>query len=156
MAGLDLFAFAERSQHQVAAPLPQNPCRLPADPPPEALQIRDVLWQAICRRHAITAPAIAAAAGLWPDLRDADRGTRVRELITVWYEALQMPGRVLISDSCGYWHSDDAAEISHYHQSLISRIREIGSRARRVRLVAQATGRYVYHGHGHWAREVTP
>lgn len=155
VAGLDLFAHALRQHRDPVAPPPQNPCTLPADPPPEALAVCDVLWQAICRRHAITAPAIAAAAGLWPDLRDADRGTRVRELITTWYEAMQMPGRVLVSGSCGYWHSDDAAEITHYHQSLISRICDIATRARRVRLVAQATGRYTYHGRGHWAREVT-
>lgn len=152
VAGLDLFVHALQQHRDPVAPPPQNPCTLPADPPPDALQIRAVLARHVGRSTAITAPAIAAAAGIWPDLRDADRGTRARELITVWYEALQLPGSVLISDSCGYWHSDDPAEISRYHQSLISRIREIGSRARRVRLVAQATGRYSYHGRGHWAR----
>lgn len=153
IAGLDLFVYAERQACTVAAPVPQNPCTLPADPPPEALRLRDALASHLSRDRAITAPALADAAGLWPDLRPADRGTRARELMTTWYEALQLSGRVLVSDSCGFWHSDDPAEISRYHRSLLSRIREIATRARRVRLAAQTTGRFAYHGGGHWARE---
>lgn len=153
LAGLDLFAYAEQRRCSVAAPRPQNPCTTHAEPPPEALRLRDVLSTHLSRARAITAPAIAEAAGLWPDLSPADRGTRAREIITTWYESLQLAGRVLVSDSCGFWHSDDPAEISRYHRSLLSRIREIGSRARRVRLAAQTTGRFAYHGGGHWARE---
>lgn len=155
MAGLDLFAFAERSQHQVAAPLPQNPCRLPADPPPEALQIREVLATHVGRSAAITAPAIAAAAGLWPDRRPEDRGTMVRELVAAWYPAMLQTGLVLVAASEGYWLTSDPADVSNQCQSLRSRQREIGHRERNIRMAAKCAG-MIYHGHGHWAREVTP
>lgn len=102
------------------------------------------------RGHTITAPSIADAAGLWPTLRPADRGTRVREIITTWYEAILIPGHVLVSDSSGYYHSSDPDDVAHYHCSLLSRIREIALRTRRVRLAAQTAG-LRYHGRGHWS-----
>ena len=151
LAGLDLFSWAHDAGRKPAAPAPQNPCSAPADPPPEALRIHGVLYRCICRRNALTAPRIAAEAGLWPDLRDADRGTKVRELITLWYETLLTPGRVLVSDSCGYWHTHDAEEISHYCQQLRSRGREIFVRERRIRMAAKTAG-FVHHGGGNFSR----
>jgi len=99
----------------------------------------------------MTAPQIASEAGLWPHLKPADRGKNVRDAITLWYEALLMPGRVLVSDSCGYWHTDDPEEIAHYHRSLLSRIREIALRTRRIRLAAMTAG-FIHHGRGNWSR----
>jgi hypothetical protein len=149
-AGLDLFDHAEKAGRRIDAPAPQNPCTLPADPPPEALQIHDILYRCIARRYALTAPRIAEETGLWPHTTPADRGTKVRELIAVWYEAMLVPGMVLVSDSCGYWHTADPEEISHYDRSLLSRIREIARRDRRLRMAARTAG-LTYHGHGHWS-----
>lgn len=148
--GLDLFTWSAGRGCNVSAPPPQNPCRAPADPPAEALQIRDIISDHIGRTQAITAPQIAMAAGLWMDLRDADRGTRVRELISTWYELMLVPGYVLVADSAGFFLTSDPEDLSHYDQSLLSRIREIALRDRRVRLAAKTAG-FIYHGHGHWA-----
>lgn len=149
--GLDLFAWTEQTGRSVAAPTPQNPCKAPADPPPEALQIRDTLIPHVGRDHAITAPQIAQDAGLWPDLRDADRGTKVRELIATWYETMLQPGLVLVSTSSGFFHTSDPDDLTHYDRSLLSRIRKIALRDRRVRMAARTAG-FVHHGKGNWAR----
>jgi hypothetical protein len=150
-AGLDLFDHAEQAGRRVAAPPPQNPCTLPADPPPEAMRIRSVLATRIGRHQAITAPQIAQAAGLWPELRDADRGTKVREMVTAWLEYVTQPGMVPVADSSGYWLTDDPEDITHYCQTLRSRGRETFLRERRIRMLARMAG-LTYHGHGHWAR----
>ena len=135
----DLFSWAVQQRRTVRAPVPQNPCKLP-DPPPEAMAIRAALRGALSMADAMTAPRIAAAAGLWPELRPADRGTKAREIMTVWYEHIQEPGRVLIASTCGYWHSDDPAEITAYLRTLRSRARETFSRHRRARIQAQHAG----------------
>lgn len=145
-AAPDLFAWAVQSRRNVVAPAPQNPCTLP-DPPPEALAIREALRGALSMETAITAPRIAAAAGLWPDNRPADRGTKAREIMTVWYEHIQEPGRVLIAGTCGYWHSNDPVEVTAYLRTLRSRARETFSRLRRARIQAQFAGmQHIGHG----------
>jgi len=149
-AGLALFDHAEQAGRTVAAPPPQNPCTPPADPPPEALRIAQVLAAHTSRDHAITAPRIAAAAGLWPDLHDADRGTKVRELIADWLECVTLPGYVPVADSRGYWLTDDPEDMDHQDQSIRSRIRQMAFRLHRQRILARMAG-MVYHGHGHWA-----
>lgn len=98
----------------------------------------------------MTAPSIAAAAGLWQDRSNQDRGTKVRDLITTWYEAMLRPGRVLVSGPSGYWHTADPDEISHYDRSLTSRIREIAIRNRRLRCAAKTAG-LIHHGRGRWS-----
>lgn len=150
-AGLDLFDFAERSGCELRAPLPQNPCTPLADPPPEAVRIRAVLTTATGRRQALTAPRIACAAGLWPDLPDGDRGTRVRAVIATWLVDMVVDGCVLVAGSSGYWLTDDPDEISHYCCSLHSRLHELAIRLRRGRLAAMKAG-FLYHGHGHFSR----
>lgn len=150
-AGLDLFEHALQAGRTVVVPPPQNPCTSPAAPPPEALLIAAVLADRRGRDAAITAPRIAAAAGLWPDLRDADRGTKVRELIATWYETMLVDGYVLVATSDGYFLSDDPEDIAHYDHSLQGRLRDIGWRLHRVRLAARRAG-FVYHGHGDWER----
>lgn len=148
ISDLPLFAAAQ-APCKPAAPTPQNPCSIPAEPPQEARAIRAALAHCTSPDRALTAPAIAEAADLWPDLSRADKGTRAREVITTWYEYMQIPGHVLIALSRGYWHTDDPEAVTHYHASLISRIRGIASRHRRVRLAAQTAGLH-YHGKGRW------
>lgn len=148
--GLDLFAWTERAGRSVAATPPQNPCKLPADPPPEALRIRDVLSRHLGRDHAITAPRIAAEAGLWPTLLPADRGTKVRELISTWYATMLQPGLVLVADSAGFWLTNDPEDITHQCQSLRSRGKEIYRRERNIRMAALTAG-FTYHGQGNWS-----
>ena len=140
-----------QASRTVNAPVPHNPCTLPTDPPPEALRIAQVLASHTGRDAAITAPEIARVAGLWPNLSDADRGTKVRALISVWYESMLQPRLVLVSNSDGFFHTADPADLSHYDRSLLSRIREIALRDRRVRMAARTAG-FVHHGHGQWSR----
>ena len=151
MAGLELFSWAGQASRTVNAPVPQNPCKLPADPPSEALRVRDVLVLHVGRDAAITAPMIAAQAGLWPNLRAADRGTKVRELITAWYEALQLDGHVLVATDDGFFHTSDAADLTRQCRSLRSRAAGLFWRLRRIKLRAQSMG-FIYHGQGHWSR----
>jgi hypothetical protein len=150
-AGLDLFAHAAQAGRTLNAPILQTPCRLPADPPPEALSIAQVLALHIGRDHAITAPRIADAAGLWPDLRDDARGTRVREVITAWLEYIPLPGYVLVATDDGYFNTADPGDLTRQHESLRGRLRGLASRMYRLRLHAQSVG-FVYHGHGQWTR----
>lgn len=151
----DLFTWAEHQGRKPAAPAPQNPCTLPADPPPEAAAIRSVLAAHTTRSSPITAPAIAAQAGLWPDLRDVDRGTRVRDVIRDWYEHLLIPGHILVASGAGYWHTTDPDDLSHQDASLLSRIRGDAHRLRRIRVAARLAG-FVHHGRGRWSRPSLP
>ncbi len=122
---------------------------MPAEPPPEAVAIAGVLVTHRDRGHAITAPRIAQEAGLWADLRDVDRGTRVRELITTWFEAIQIDGHVLLASDSGYFHSSDPAEVTRYCRTLRGRAMLTMVRYRRVRIQAQSVG-MVHRGHGQW------
>lgn len=145
-----LFTWAAQQRCNAAAPRRQNPCRVDAEPPPEALAIRDVLADRRGRERAITAPRIAAAAGLWPDHRDADRGTKARQIIRTWYEHMALDRYVLIASSAGFYYTDDPEEMAHYDATQRSRIREIAITLRRTRLQARTSANLIHHGRGRW------
>jgi hypothetical protein len=62
-----------------------------------------------------------------------------------------VPGKVLVSNSAGFFQTQDPEDLTHYDRSLLSRIREIALRDHRVRMAARTAG-FVHHGHGHWSR----
>ena len=145
---MDLFEFAEQQGCRADAPVPQLPCHVPADPTPEATAIRQVLARCIGKANCVTAPNIAARAGLWPDLRPADRGTRAREVIRTWLEFMAIRGHVLIAGSQGYWHSNDPKEIEKYLRTLHSRAMTTLDRYKRTRIITQAVPHFRHIGHG--------
>lgn len=147
-ATIDLFEYARQQRRNAGAPQPQNPCKVDAMPPPEAFRIRDVLADRRGRERAITAPDIAAAAGLWPNNSRAGKGTRAREIITIWYEHLQIPGHVLVAGGAGYYHTSDSDEAARYLATLRSRALNTLGRYRRVRIAAQAAGIPTGHPNG--------
>lgn len=136
-----------------SAPPPQNPCSPPADSPPAELEsVRLILSTCITRSKAKTAPAIAAAAGLWTECTPQDRGTKVRQLIRTWYELLAVDGHVLIATSAGFYYTADPEELAHYDQTMQSRIHETALTLRRTRLQARVAAGMQHLGRGRWTR----
>lgn len=101
----------------------------------------------------MTAPAIAAAAGLWPDLSRTERGTRARQIIRTWYEHFARPGLVLVTSSIGFFYTDDPADMSGFDATTRSRIRETANTLRRTRLQARVVAGMQHRGRGRWERE---
>jgi len=151
-AGLDLFDYATQAGCSVSAPPMQNPCTPPADPPPELAAIAAVLTRCVRRPCAMTAPAIAEAAGLWPQLQRAERGTRARQIIRTWYEHLARPGYVLVASSIGFFYTDDPEDMSAFDATTRSRACETFGTLRRTRLQARTSGAMQYRGRGRWER----
>lgn len=148
IADLPLFAQARTA----AAPPPQPACTPPAaalPPPPEFAAI----WSILERHHgaaaAITAPAIAAAAGLWPHLSTADRGTRVREVLSQHQDVWPWP---VCGDSTGYYLAATPDELTHACATLRSRGVACLRRFASLRRAARRVG-FDYLGHGRWAPE---
>lgn len=150
---MDLFDWAEQHGCRADAPAPQLPCTVPADPTPEAIAIRRVLAQCIGKENRATAPTIAARAGLWPNLRPADRGTRAREVIRTWLEYMRLEGHMLIAGSEGYWHTSDPDEMTKYCSTLRSRALGNFSRLRRSRAIGRLVPGVKYVGQGRFVRE---
>ena len=115
--------------------------------PPEFVAIWDVLERHRGQATAITAPAIAATAGLWPDATPANRGTRVRKVLELSQDQWPWP---VCGDADGYYLAATAEELCHCCASLQSRALCIHRRFASVRNVARRCG-FTYLGHGRWA-----
>jgi hypothetical protein len=149
MNDLDLFAWAAQHTCTSQEPTLQPPCTPPAqaDLPPEARPIFAVLAAHRGAACAITAPRIAAAAGLWPDLGDANRGTKVRKILELTQDAWPFP---VCGDSDGYYVAATPEELTHYCANLRSRALCILRRFASVRTSGRRAG-HTYHGHGRWS-----
>lgn len=115
--------------------------------PREFTAIWSVLERHRGQEAAITAPAIADAAGLWGDVAPANRGTRVRKVLELAQEIWPWP---LCGDGDGFYLAATAEEISHAFAALTSRARKIFIRrrsldraARRVGFQTAGKGRYI-------------
>jgi len=158
----DLFNWAETHPCQEAAAPVQAACTASAEPlpdpdmPVEFWKVWDVLERHYGAEHAITAPEIAAAAGLWLESRPANAGTRVRKLLEVGQEFWPWP---VCGDADGFYLAARPEELSHAYANYTSRAKCIFKRIRSMRICALKTGRFVYHGKGRWSgpgREVMP
>lgn len=142
----DLFTWAEQ---QRALPV-QPACTPPADPlqtPPEWPQIWAILEGHRGQAAAITAPQIAAAAGLWPHLSETNRGTKVRKILELAQDSWPAP---ICGDADGYYVAADPAELDHYCANLRSRALCIHRRFASFRRAGRRAG-FQYHGHGRWS-----
>ena len=145
-----------------AAPPPQPACSTSAtpvhtpgssdQPPADVLRIIDVLRDRRGRTCAITAPAIARSAGLYPDSPPATAGTAVRRLIEQHLDLFPWP---IVADSAGYYRPADAEDLTHYCAQLDARMAGIARRYAVTRQLAQRAG-YTYHGHGRWSGAPAP
>ena len=123
------------------------PCS-PAFPlPPEFAAIWNVLEQHVGAEDAITAPAIAAAACLWPDMTPVNAGTKVRKILELTQDAWPFP---ICGDANGYYLAANAEELSHYCANLRSRAFCCHRRFASVRNAGRRAG-FEYLGHGRWA-----
>jgi len=133
------------------AQLVHPPCTPPAAPmpalPPEGRRLFAVLESHKGAAAAITAPALAEAAGLWPDMTPANRGTRVREMLSLHQDDWPWP---IVGDVDGYYRPATAAEITHCCANYRSRALLILRRLRTVRRKAMAAG-FVHCGHDRFA-----
>ena len=121
-------------------------CRdLAQDLPSEFLAIVRVLESHVGESRAIAAPDIAQLAGLYDQLGRANRGTKVRHVLSVNLELLPWP---LCGDSEGFYFAATAAELTHYAANLRSRWVEMFRRAVTTRRMAVRTGRFVHLGRG--------
>jgi hypothetical protein len=152
-----LFAWAPQAPCMASAPAAQQACTDASaggvDVPAEFAPIWAVLARHRGQAAAITAPAIAAAAGLWPDVATVNRGTRVRKVLELAQDVWPEP---LCGDSDGYYLAATAEEIAHAYANLTSRGKCIFRRRRSLRRAARAAG-WQDLGHGRWAdREEVP
>jgi hypothetical protein len=143
-----LFSWGQQQQTgRPVAPAVQPPCSAVAADLPQWGRIVQVLAGHRGREQAITAPAIAVAAGLWPGLSDANRGTRVREVIAQCQDHWPWP---ICGDAEGYYLAATAAELTAYCANLRSRAVQILRRFGSVRRSGRRAG-YCYHGHGRFS-----
>jgi hypothetical protein len=87
------------------------------------------------------------AAGLWPDLSPANRGTRVRKLLETFQDYWPFP---ICGDSDGYYVASTHDDLNHYCANLRSRALAILRRYRSTRLAGLRAG-FTHHGHGRWS-----
>jgi len=120
--------------------------------PADLVAIVRVLTDHVGEAAAIPAPEIADRAGLYQTLGRANRGTKVRHLLSITLDHLPWP---LCGDSAGYYFAGTAAELTHYFANLRSREIEHFRRERTTRHAAMRTGRFVHLGHGRWADRPT-
>jgi len=147
----DLFAAAPESA-------PQPVCNPPAAPPQPTIALPNEfakIWQ-VLKTHrgasaAITAPAIAAAAGLWTDIPKDQAGTQVRKILELTQDAWPWP---IVGDSRGYYLAATADELSHYDANLTSRLAGLFRRRRSHRRTASRCG-FEHLGHGNFAQTRT-
>lgn len=116
---------------------PRSPPAPPDGYSPEILAIFAVLERRRGAAAAITAPAIAGAAGLWPDLSPANRGTRVRKLLEQYQDFWPFP---ICGEADGYYLAQAPEELTHAYATLTSRGRCIFRRRRSLRLAALRAG----------------
>lgn len=146
----DLFTWAERSQPACGtiADAVQAACAgLPACLPDDFRLVIQVLASHVGADLAITAPEIAAAAGLWPDMAPANRGTKVRKLLELHQDDWPWP---ICGDSRGYYFASTADDLTHYCASLRSRAICDLRRFATTRRHARRAG-FIYLGHGRWS-----
>lgn len=117
------------------------------DVPPEFVPIWSVLELHRGQATAITAPAIADAAGLWPDMAPANRGTRVRKVLELAQDVWPLP---ICGDADGYYVAVTPDELTHYCANLRSRALCCHRRFASVRNAGRRAG-FRYLGHGRWA-----
>jgi len=117
-----------------------------ADVPPEFYRIWAVLESHFGQAAAITAPAIAEAAGLWPDVSPVNRGTRVRKVLELAQDVWPWP---VCGDNDGFYLAASADDLNHYIANLnsrllclVKRLSSVGSAARRVGFVDLGHGRF--------------
>ena len=129
-------------------------CNTQAEPPPadeapssEFMAIIAVLENRLGKESAITAAAIAAAAGLWPNLAPNNAGTKVRGVLEMFQDRWPFP---ICGDSDGYYRAAKAEELTHYCANLRSRALCNFRRFATVRRTGRQNG-FVYLGHGRWS-----
>ena len=130
----DLFAYAE--QHPDTA----------AEMPAEAERIFAVIARHLGAESAITAPDIAEVAGLWTEMKPANRGTKIRKILEQHQEAWPFP---ICGDSEGYYVAITAEELSHYCANLRSRALCCLTRFASFRKAGKRAG-FNYLGKGRW------
>ena len=113
--------------------------------------IRDRIWAVLAHHRgqaaAITAPAIAEAAGLWPDVTPVNRGTRVRKVLELAQDVWPWP---VCGDGDGYYLAVTADEMTHYCAQVRSRALCNLRRFASFRKAGKRVG-FPYLGHGRWA-----
>ena len=145
----DLFAWFEQHPCIVPAASAHCPCEVPVPPDgfsDEILAIFTILRSHLGAASAITAPAIAKAAGLWLELSLPNRGTKVRRLLEQYQDYWPMP---ICGDSDGYYVPETPEELSHYCANLRSRAVCILRRFSSFRKAGRRAG-FTYHGRGRW------
>jgi len=153
----DLFTWAESCRPQEtglhtpgiapAVPLPSQ-----EKTPPEFLAIIAVLESRRGPEAAITAPAIAAAAGLWTTLSPVNAGTKVRKVLEMCQDLWPFP---ICGDADGYYRAEKAADLTHYCANLRSRALCNFRRFATVRRTGRRDG-FVYLGRGRWTDPEQP
>jgi hypothetical protein len=144
-------ANPQRCREPGASPLQCPPPPTPSQPLPAEWR---AIWSVLALHRgpaaAITAPAIAATANLWPHLSATNRGTKVRHLLELTQDHWPWP---ICGDPDGYYLAASAHDLSHYCANLRSRALCILRRFASVRRAARRAG-YVYHGHSRWSDAV--
>lgn len=148
----DLFAWAEKQGcNPVASDLQPDVGEPPDGFTSDARAVFAVLTSRRGSAAAITAPDIADAAGLWPDLSDINRGTKVRKILEQTQDYWPFP---ICGDSSGYYVAATPDEMSHYSANLRSRalccLRRHASHRR-----AGIRAGFQYHGKGIWSSPVS-
>lgn len=150
----DLFQWVEQHPCTASAAPPQPVCIAPADPlqtPPDLPAEFAAIWK-ILEQHrgaasAITAPQIAAAAGLWPDMSPANAGTKVRKILEQTQDWWPWP---VCGDSEGFYLAVTAEEMAHYSANLRGRFGSIIKRFVSHRRAGVRVG-FTYLGKGRWS-----
>ncbi len=146
----DLFEWSEQHPDTAATECSQRSAAdtiVPAiDLSPETELVFAVIAKHLGADSAITAPEIAESAGLWPEMKPANRGTKVRKLLEQSQASWPFP---ICGDSEGYYVAITADELSHYCANLRSRALCCLTRFASIRNAGRRAG-FEYAGKGRW------
>jgi hypothetical protein len=150
---LPLFAAARQANQSTTprAPARSIPGAAP-ELPAEVVTIFEHLRAAVGQQRGQTAAEIAEALGILPAHPRARRGDYVRRLIN--QHKLSAPFLIVADPANGFYRPADADELSHFHRSMRSRIREIALNLRATRLLAVRDG-FIRTGSDTWATQAS-
>jgi len=150
---LPLFDAARKANHSTT---PRAPARLIPGAAPELPAEVDAIFShlrtLVGKDRGQTAAQIAIALDILPDHPQARRGDYVRRLIN--QHKLSAPFLVVADPANGFYRPADAEELTHFHRSMRSRIREIALNLRATRLLAVRDG-FIRTGSDTWATQAS-